>query len=71
VSVLAEAGAEMRAKAIHAEVERLLDGDVSRYSVSDYLRRRSAGPRALFVRTQRGHYRLLARERLAPAQRDA
>jgi hypothetical protein len=59
VSVLSETDAEMNAKTIHVEVERLLDGAVSRYSVSDYLRRHSAGPRALFVRTRHGHYRLL------------
>lgn len=59
VSVLAQAGTVMKAKAIHAEVERLLGGVVSRYSVSDYLRRRSADPRPLFVRPRHGHYRLL------------
>jgi hypothetical protein len=56
-SMLAQARTEMKAKAIHAAVERLVDGVVARYSVSDYLRRRSADPRPLFVRTR--HYRLL------------
>jgi hypothetical protein len=60
VSVLADANSEMRVKAIHAEVERILDGDVSRYSVSDYLRTRSKGPKPLFVRTRHGHYQLLS-----------
>lgn len=59
LSVLTQTDAEMRVKAIHAEVERLLDGSVSRYSVADYLRTRSTGPRPLFIRTRRGHYRLL------------
>ena len=58
VSVLAQADSEMRVKAIHAEVERLLGGSVSRYSVSDYLLTRSKGARPLFVRTRHGHYRL-------------
>jgi len=59
LSVLAQTDSEMRVKAIHAEVERVLGGSVSRYSVSDYLLTRSKGPRPLFVRTRRGHYRLL------------
>jgi hypothetical protein len=59
VSVLSLTDSEMRVKAIHGEVERVLGGNVSRYSVSDYLRVRSKGPKALFVRTRRGYYRLL------------
>lgn len=58
VAVLKEAGSEMRVKEVHAEVERVLGGQVSRYSVSDYLLSRSKGPRPLFVRTRHGHYRL-------------
>jgi len=57
--VLAEAESEMRVKSIHAEVERVLGGSVSRFSVADYLRRRSKGERPLFVRTHHGHYRPL------------
>ena len=34
-AVLSATGEEMRVKAIHAEVERLLGGRVSRYSVSE------------------------------------
>lgn len=49
----------MRVKAIHAEVQHVLGGSVSRYSVSDYLLTRSKGPRPLFVRTRHGHYRLV------------
>jgi mRNA-degrading endonuclease RelE of RelBE toxin-antitoxin system len=49
----------MSVKAIRAEVEILLGGSVSRFSVSDYLLTRSKGPRALLTRTRRGHYRLL------------
>lgn len=60
VSVLTAAGSEMRVKAIHAEVERLLGEPVSRYSVSDYLRRRAKRPSQLFLRTRTGHYRLLS-----------
>ena len=63
VSVLAHADCEMRVKAIHAEVERLLEGTVSRYSVADYLRMRSTGPRPLFTWTRHGHYQLLRRRR--------
>ncbi len=62
MSVLAQTDSEMRVKAIHAEVERLLGGSVSRYSVSDYLRTRSKGARPLFVRPRHGHYRLLRPE---------
>jgi len=58
-SVLALAEGEMRVQAIHAEVERLVQGPVSRFSVSDYLRRRSKGPKPLFLRTRHGHYALL------------
>jgi hypothetical protein len=67
VAVLGRTGAEMRVKEIHADVERLLDGSVSRYSVSDYLRRRSEGSGRLFVRVRRGHYRLLRDDRAAGA----
>src|SRR5436190_17471308 len=55
VSVLAQTDAEMRLKTIHAEVERLLDGRVSFYSVADYLHTRSKGPKPLFIRPRRGH----------------
>jgi hypothetical protein len=59
IEVLAEAGGEMPAKAVRAEVERLLGGPVSRFSVSDYLLKRSKGTKPLFRRTRYGHYRLL------------
>ena len=59
ISVLREAGSEMRLKAIHAEVESLLGGRVSFYSVADYLHRRSRGRKPLFERTRHAHYRLL------------
>jgi hypothetical protein len=49
----------MCVKAIRAEVEQLLGGSVSRFSVVDYLMRRSKGRRPLFERTRHGHYRLL------------
>jgi hypothetical protein len=49
----------MSVKAIRVEVEALLGGSVSRFSVSDYLLTRSKGSRPLFTRTRRGHYRLL------------
>lgn len=57
--VLAEAEGELPVAAIRAEVERLLDGPVSRFSVSDYLLVRSKGRRPLFERTRHGRYRLL------------
>src|SRR5437016_871127 len=62
IAVLAEAAGEMRVKLIHAEVERRLGGRVSRFSVADYLRRRSKGARPMFVRTRPGHYRLARRK---------
>ena len=49
----------MKVKAIREEVERRLGGDVSRFSVSDYLLTRSKGEKPLFARTRHGHYRLL------------
>lgn len=58
IEVLAEAGGEMQVKTIRAEVERLLGGPVSRFSVADYLLTRSKGPKPLFRRTRYGHYRL-------------
>jgi hypothetical protein len=57
--VLAESGEEMSVRAIRKQVEELLGGSVSRFSVSDYLLIRSKGPRPLFTRTRYGHYRLL------------
>jgi hypothetical protein len=59
VRVLAEAEGELPVRAIRTQVERLLDGPVSRFSVSDYLLVRSKSPQPLFERTRRGHYRLL------------
>jgi len=59
MTVLGETDAEMPVKAIHAEVERLLEGTVSRDSVYDYLRTRTKGPKPLFIKTRYGHYRLL------------
>jgi hypothetical protein len=58
VAVLAAADAELPVKAIHAGVEGLLNGNVFRYSVSDFLLVRSKGPEPLFLRTRFGHYRL-------------
>jgi hypothetical protein len=55
VAVLAQADREMRVKDIHEEVERHLGGSVSRFSVSDYLRRRSKAPMPPVVRTRHGH----------------
>lgn len=59
MTVLAQAESEMRMKDIHAAVESILGGSVSRHSVSDYLLTRSKGPRPLFERTARSWYRLL------------
>ena len=73
VSVLKQADSEMRVKAIHDQVERLLERAVSRYSVADYLRTRSNGQHPLFIRTRHGHYRLLrpSEDSQKPTQRDA
>src|SRR5438876_10403712 len=49
VAVLAEAGAEMRLRDIHAQVEQTIGGSVSLFSVADFLLRRSKGPKPLFV----------------------
>ena len=59
VDVLSATNGELAVSAIRAEVERLLGGPVSRFSVSDYLLVRSKGSRPLFVKTRRGHYRLV------------
>jgi hypothetical protein len=58
LAVLTESGEEMRAKAIHEEVERLLGSPVSRFSVSDYLLTRARSENPPFERTRYGHYRL-------------
>ncbi len=57
--MLAEAEGELSVTAIRAGVERLLDGPVSRFSVSDYLLVRARHPKPLFERTRYGHYRLV------------
>lgn len=57
-TVLAEADAEMRMKDVHAEVERLLGGEVSFQSVADFLTKNSKGQKPLFERPRYGHYRL-------------
>lgn len=59
VNVLSAADSELPVKAIRAAVEGLLGGPVSRFSVADYLRVRSSGPRPLLERIRHGHYRLL------------
>jgi hypothetical protein len=58
-SVLAQADSEMHVRAIHAEVERVLDGSVSFHTVTDYLLKRSKGRSPRFIRTRLGHYQLL------------
>jgi hypothetical protein len=58
VAVLQATADELPVQTIHAQVELLLDGPVSRYSVADYLRRRSQGAKPLFLKTRFGHYRL-------------
>jgi hypothetical protein len=58
VESLSAADGELSVKAIRIEVERLLGGRVSRFSVSDYLLVRSKGIQPLFERTRCGHYRL-------------
>jgi hypothetical protein len=59
VQVPSQAESELVVQAIHAKVEHLLGGPVSRYSVIDYLIKRSKGPKPLFEHTRYGHYRLL------------
>lgn len=53
-------GAAMKASEIHAAVCALLDGQVSRHSVGDFLRVRAVGRRPLFSRVRHGYYVLLA-----------
>jgi len=62
VKVLAKSEAEMSVKAIREEVEALLGGSVSRFSVSDYLLTRSKGTEPLFIRTRHGHHRLKSQD---------
>jgi hypothetical protein len=46
--VLSETGEEMSAKVIRTEVEQILAGSVSRFSIADYFIKRSkSGPAAL------------------------
>ena len=59
VTVMARAGGEMRVRDIHLEVQKELRGQVSRFSVADYLRVRSQPPKPVFARTRHGHYTLL------------
>jgi hypothetical protein len=59
LAVLREADGEMRVETIQAEVERVLGGPVSGFSVADYLRVRSCGPKPLFEHTRHGHYQPL------------
>jgi hypothetical protein len=59
LAVLEQHVGEMSTKAIREQVEILLGGSVSRFSVSDYLLTRSKKPSPLFERTRHGHYRLL------------
>jgi hypothetical protein len=59
MAVLVEGDSEMRMRAIHAEVERVLGGSVSFQSVADYLIKNAKGPKPTFVRTRYGHYRRL------------
>jgi len=67
ITALAQSGTEMSVLAIRAQVEALLGGSVSRFSVSDYLLTRSRGPKPLFIRTRRGHYRLVSDKRAGTA----
>ena len=56
-SVLSSAG-ELRARDIHAAVEKVLGEDVSVSSVKNCLATHSRGTDQMFVRTGRGRYRL-------------
>lgn len=58
MQVLREAGEELSVKTIRPEVERLIGGSVSRFSVSDCLLVGSKGSKPRFERTRYGHYRL-------------
>jgi hypothetical protein len=58
-AVLAADDVEMRVKDVHAEVERLLGGEVSFQSVADFLTENSKGAKPLFERPRYGHYRLV------------
>ena len=65
VKVLAQSGNEMSVKSIREEVEAIVGGTVSRFSVSDYLLTHSKRSKPLFTRTRHGHYRLLPPEETA------
>src|SRR5437868_6106300 len=56
ISALERSGPEMSVKAVREEVEAHFGGTVSRFSISDYLLRRSKGLKPLFIRTRHGRY---------------
>lgn len=57
--VLADSGKPMRARDIHAEVEELLGRSVPASSVKNWLAKNVQGEQPLFVRLDRGRYRLI------------
>jgi hypothetical protein len=63
LQTLVQADGELSVRDIRTEVERLLGGPVSRFSVYDYLLVRSKGAKPLFERTRHGHYRLVHQRR--------
>lgn len=60
MKVLGEAGGELRMIEIHAAVEDLLGGAVSRSSVKNYLAKGCRRRRPLVERVGHGRYRLIA-----------
>jgi len=59
IAVLKGVDSDLRVRDIHQEVERLLDGPVSRSSIKNYLHKRSRSQRPLFETLGRGRYRLI------------
>jgi hypothetical protein len=58
VRILNESAEPMRVRDIHTEVETLLGQTVSPSAVKNWLARHAQGEQALFVRLERGRYRL-------------
>lgn len=58
VQILSESADPMRVRDIHAEVEALLGQAVSSSAVKNWLARHTQGGQVLFIRLERGRYRL-------------
>lgn len=59
LEVMSSPAGELKVSDVRARVGELLQGEVSRFTVADHLRKHASGVFPTFERTRRGYYRLV------------